>query len=93
MTKAIEAAIEQRCTCGLSVYIGNWWREYEDGELGRNIGRQGYCNECGSQLGWDGIARPTVVLPEEPIEMWSPTEDSKKGIWIPTEEDNDAERD
>jgi len=58
--------IEGECKCGVFDY-------YDD--LGRWVGSlpgADYCPHCGYHLGSDGIARRTVVLPEEPVVVFRP---------------------
>ena len=47
----------------------DYWQDAEFGAFHARIGI-GYCHRCGYHLGDDGVARRTVVLPEEPIKVW-----------------------
>jgi len=57
--------IEHVCKCGDCEWDGHRWRT-----AGGTYYASDYCPDCGYHLGDDGIARRTVVVPEEPVEAW-----------------------
>ena len=69
-------AIEGKCGCGKCGWdagAGGWGCYHPEGAFAEKndswvdyIVEEGYCPQCGCALGDDGIARWTVVVPEEP---------------------------
>ena len=86
-------AIEGKCACSEQrnttpipcVWTGEEWYIYLPWMATSFSVPEGYCWKCGCALGEGGIAYPTMVLPEEPIEVWLATDARGGAIGTPDE--------